>query len=162
MIRVFGCPATCGAIRCGRVRFHRGAHAGRSGAVRTIWGRYANSLHTFEVDQPWVTYLYLSTDRETRVTGRSRVQAHCLICGDRTTLRAKIPRIGPVPEPASGRHFLRERYLRQHAHPGLQDPRDWAEPLGNPAAWPGGIPLDVFSNVARTARIEANEREQGQ
>lgn len=159
--RPLRCSSSTDGRRCQRRRLHAGRHRWHQGNTTSTWSSGDERRHTYETDQPWVTWLFLSTDRETRITGRSRIQAHCLVCRDRTTLRIRIPRCGPVQEPVGGRHEQRVRYLLEHAHAGLRDPRDWAEPLGNPAAWPDGIPFDVFTNVADTARMEHDEHDDG-
>lgn len=81
----------------------------------------------------------------------------CCICGKTEVIRPRIPRWGPVPEPEGGVHPERLRAIDRHAHPGQRDPRDWALPLRNMGAWGGGLPLDVFENIARTAAMEADE-----
>lgn len=79
----------------------------------------------------------------------------CCICGEKETVRIRIPRWGPVPEPEGGVHPERHRAIERHAHSGQRNPRDWALPLRNVAAWPGGLPLDVFTSIAETAVMEA-------
>lgn len=115
---------------------------------------------TFEVGQPWVVYHYgLTHDgwwpfwNSTRFLGVAKVICECAVCGDHTVITAKIPRVGPVPTPAtkSGRHPLRERYLAEHAHPDRGAPFSWAKPMLNPAAHEGGLDLDQF-----TMRLEAD------
>lgn len=78
----------------------------------------------FEVTQPWVIYTYGRTHdgfwppwRSTRVLGRARIGLECAVCGHTEVVSLKIPRFGPVPEPASGRHAERERFLAEHTHP---------------------------------------------
>lgn len=107
---------------------------------------------TYETSQPWVTYTFgLTHDRwwpphtSTRVLGRSRIKVTCCVCGDVEVLTLRIPRFGPIPEPASGRHPERERYLRDHSHPDRGHPMSWALPLRNMAAMPGGIDLDMLA-----------------
>jgi hypothetical protein len=119
------------------------------------------SRTTFEVTQPWVTYTFgLTHDRwwpfwnSTRVLGRSRIRCVCAVCGDNTVLSLRIPRWGPVPEPAGGRHPAREQYLAEHRHPDRGHPMSWAMPLLNPAAHPGGLNLDLLA-----ARLEADLNE---
>jgi hypothetical protein len=119
-------------------------------------------LHTYEIDQPWVTYLYLTTDRRTRITGRSRIECECLVCGRAQTISIRIPRFGPVPEGGGepdGKHPARKQFLFDHRHPDKPDPADWAKPLGNMAAWPNGIPMGLFERVVEVARMEAAEQE---
>lgn len=74
-------------------------------------------MQTYELGMPWITYTYLTSDRRTRITGRSRIECSCSICGDRTVLKLRIPRFGRVPEPVGGRHAARLAYLSQHEHP---------------------------------------------
>jgi len=100
---------------------------------------------TYETDQPWVIYRYLTTDRRTRITGRSRIECECAICGDRETLTIRIPRFGPVPVPTGGRHPARVRFLLDHIHPDRSHPMAWARPLLNPATHTGGIDLDLLA-----------------
>ena len=122
-----------------------------------MWGRYADRRETFETTAPWITWTWLSFDRETRITGRSRLLLTCCICGQKETVRIRIPRVGPVPKPPNGIHPERLRAIERHQHPGQRNPSDWALPLRNPQAWSGGLPLSVFENVARTAQMEARE-----
>lgn len=104
-----------------------------------------------------MTWTWLSTDRETRITGRMRMMLTCCICGRREIVRPRIPRWGPVPAPEGGVHPERIKAKERHAHPDRRDPRDWVLPLRNMAGWPGGVPLSVFENIARTAQMEADE-----
>ena len=83
----------------------------------------------------------------------------CCICGEHEVIRIRIPRVGPVPEPEGGIHPERIRAIERHSHPGQRNPRDWALPLRNLAAFPEGLPLDVFENVARTSVMEAEMRD---
>lgn len=113
---------------------------------------------TYETTQPWVAYTYgLTHDRwwpfwnSTRILGRARIRMTCAVCGERETTNLRIPRFGPVPAPASGRHPERERFLAEHAHPDRGHPMSWAMPFLNPAAHPGGLDLDLFA-----ARLEAD------
>lgn len=122
------------------------------------------SKATYEQAQPWVTYRYgLTHDKwwpfwnSTRFLGVSKIVMGCAVCGDRTVARMRIPRIGPVPEPASGRHPIREQYLRDHAHPDRGGPFSWARPLENPAAHPGGVDLD---RLAMRLEADINEARQ--
>lgn len=92
---------------------------------------------TFERDMPWVVYTYLTSDRRTRITGRSHIECCCSICGQNQLVKIRIPRLGPVPEPASGRHPQRECFLAGHRHPDKAHNRLlWMLPLRNVAAWP--------------------------
>jgi hypothetical protein len=109
-------------------------------------------LSTAEAEQPWVVYHYgLTHDRwwplwtSTRLLGRAKIVMECAVCGDRKTASLKIPRFGRVPEPATGRHPARERFLTEHAHPERGAPMSWAKPLLNPAAHPGGVSLDALA-----------------
>lgn len=113
---------------------------------------------TYEVDQPWVLYHYgLTHDgwwplwNSTHVLGRARIQCECMVCGGVEIANLPIPRFGPVPEPASGRHPFRERFLADHAHPDRGHPMSWKRPLANFAAHPGGLDLDQLA-----MRLEAD------
>ncbi len=119
------------------------------------------TLGAYETTQPWVTYHYgLTHDgwwpfwNSTRVLGQMRMRLACMVCGDQTVISARIPRIGPVPEPKSGRHPLREKYLAAHAHPDRGHPMSWAVPLRNMAAHEGGLNLDLLAT-----RLEADLNE---
>ena len=117
----------------------------------------AKRLETYDTDQPWVIYRYLSTDRETRITGRSRIQCECAVCGTRKTLRLRIPRFGKITPPKGGKHVERLRFLQAHLHAdAARHPMSWARPLLNPAAHPGGIDLDLLA-----MRLEADLRDAG-
>lgn len=102
-------------------------------------------LQTYDTEQPWIVYRYLTSDRRTRITGRSRIRCTCAICGQSRVLRLRIPRIGPIPEPAGGQHPERVRFKREHLHPDRPHPMAWALPLLNPAAHQGGIDLDLLA-----------------
>lgn len=122
----------------------------------------AHRMDTYEQDQPWVLYHYgLTHDLwwpikgSTRWWGVSKIACECMVCGDRTTLRMKIPRWGPVPSWPSGKHPEREKYLALHEHPNRGAPMSWARPLANPAAHPGGVDLDALS-----MRLEADLNEE--
>ncbi len=75
----------------------------------------------------------------------------CMVCGHKEVAILPIPRFGPVPEPSSGRHPARERFLAEHAHPDRGSPMSWARPLRNMAAHPGGLNLDALA-----MRLEAD------
>lgn len=113
---------------------------------------------TYETEQPWVVYTFGRTHdrwwpfwRSTRVLGYARIGMQCAVCGQRAEVKIRMPRLGPVPEPASGRHAARERFLAEHAHPDRGAPMSWALPLLNPAAHPGGLSLDALA-----MRLEAD------
>lgn len=106
-------------------------------------------LETYEVDQPWVIYRYLTTDRRTRITGRSKIECECAVCGTRRTLTLRIPRFGPIPD--RGKHPERVRFLLAHLHRDRPHQMAWARPLLNPAAQPGGVDLDLLA-----MRLEAD------
>jgi len=108
---------------------------------------------TYETDAPWVTWQWLSTDRETRVTGRMRLRLICCVCGQREIVKVKIRRFGKVPEPPDGVHPARKAAKIRHAHPDRGHPMSWALPLRNPFA-NGGIDLDQFA-----MRLEADLNE---
>lgn len=107
---------------------------------------------SYEVDQPWVVWTFGRTHdlwwpiwNTTRLLGRSRIGATCMVCGHRAVLTIRIPRFGPVPEPPSGRHAKRQRFLDEHAHPDRGAPMSWAIPLLNMAAHTAGINLDALA-----------------
>lgn len=107
---------------------------------------------TYETTQPWVLYHYGAThDRwwpiwnSTRVLGFARIGMQCMVCGARETAKVPVPRLGPLPVHASGRHPVRERFLAEHTHPDRPHPMSWAVPLANLAAHPGGLDLDLLA-----------------
>ena len=117
-----------------------------------------HTMQTAETTQPWVVYTYgLTHDRwwpfwnSTRVIGRARIRMTCAVCGEQEITNFRIPRFGKVPEPATGRHPVREQFLREHRHPDRGHPMSWAMPLLNPAAHGGGMDLDLLA-----ARLEAD------
>lgn len=119
---------------------------------------------TYETSQPWVVWTIGRTHdvwwpiwTSTRVLGRARVDATCMVCGRHEVLTMRIPRFGPVPEPPGGRHAVRQRFLYDHAHPDRGAPMSWALPLLNLAAHPGGLSLDGLA-----MRLEADIREDRQ
>ena len=145
--------------RCDLPRWHGTRHRHRFGeGSGRYWSTLSTRRHTYDTDQPWVTYLYITTDRRTRFTGRSHIRCECIACGKAKTLSIRIPRIGPVPLPESGKHPQRERFLVEHAPCGLRSRADWAKPLANPFAT-GGLDLSMLENIARTAQMEAAEQE---
>jgi hypothetical protein len=109
---------------------------------------------TYETEQPWVVYRYLTADRRTRITGRSKIECECAVCGERRVLTLRIPRFGSVPVPDGGRHPERVRFLLEHVHAERPHPMAWSRPLLNPAAHKGGIDLDLLA-----MRLEAELRE---
>ena len=106
-------------------------------------------LETYEVGSPWVTYHYLTTDRQTRITGRSKILLACAICGVEETLVLRIPRVGPVPEPQGGRHPKRVEFVRAHQHTAEErsDRTRWAKPLRNAV----GLDLGTIAAVIEKA-----------
>lgn len=111
------------------------------------------AYETAEAGRPWVIYRYgLTHDRwwpvwsSTRVLGFARIGMECCVCGHREVARLRLPRFGPVPEPASGRHEQRETFLRQHAHPDRGHPMSWARPMRNMNVFGtgGGLDLDLL------------------
>ena len=105
---------------------------------------------TYETTQPWVVYHYgLTHDlwwpfwNSSRILGRARIGMECAVCGADEAVTLRIPRIGEVPVPASGRHPAREAFLGKHSHPDRGHPMSWAKPLLNPEAT-GGIDLDLL------------------
>lgn len=112
----------------------------------------AETHSTYETTQPWVAYHYgLTVDtwwplwRSTRVLGHCKIGMECAVCGAYEVAKLKIPRLGVVPKPASGRHPVRERFLAEHVHLDRGAPMSWAKPLLNPAVHPGGIDLDALA-----------------
>lgn len=104
-----------------------------------------NWMERVETTQPWVIYTYGRTHdgwwpiwSSTRILGRCRIGLECCVCGHIEVVTLRIPRFGPVPEPASGRHPERERFLTEHAHPDRGHPMSWARPLRN---------MDVFGSA---------------
>lgn len=91
-----------------------------------------------EATQPWVIYTYGRTHdgwwplrNSTRILGHAKIGMECCVCGHTEIAKLRIPRVGAVPEPASGRHAERERFLAEHAHPDRGNPMAWARPLRN-------------------------------
>lgn len=148
------CTSTMDGDRCQRIRWHGGAHRHVRGPTTHTWGTDTTLRRTYEVDAPWIVWTWLSTDRETRFTGRMRHRLTCAICGESEMVRTPIPRWGPVPIPEGGIHPNRLAAIVRHGHPTQRNPRDWAMPLLNIDAWPNGLPLDVFQAVAETAIME--------
>lgn len=109
------------------------------------YSRNADKFETADTEQPWIVYLFLTSDRRTRLTGRSRIRLTCAVCGTRHTLSLRIPRFGPIPEPKAGQHLERLRFKREHLHPDRPHPMSWSLPLLNPAAHKGGIDLDLLA-----------------
>lgn len=104
------------------------------------------SYSTYEVDQPWVTYDYLSTDRQSRITGRAVILCTCAVCGERKKLRLRIPRFAKIDVPPDHKHVERIKFLLAHLHADRpRHPMSWAMPLLNPAAHKGGIDLDLLA-----------------
>lgn len=115
------------------------------------WWPLRPEHRTYEVDQPWVIYSYLSRDDRTRITGRSIVECECAICGERRRLKLRIPRVGPIPD--NGKHVERLRFLHEHVHPDRPAQMAWARPLLNPFA-SGPLDLDALA-----MRLEADLKE---
>jgi hypothetical protein len=113
-------------------------------------GRAGDEGH-YDTDLPWVCWWFLSTDRETRFTGRCRVLMECAVCGERRRFRFPIPRFGPIPD--RGEHPVRTRFKLAHLHRDKPNPMAWARPLLNPAAHRKGIDLDLLA-----MRLEADLR----
>lgn len=153
------CTSVMDGHRCQGVRWHGHRHHWKRDNTGHYWHTDSTKRQTYETAAPWITWTWLSFDRETRITGRSRMRLTCCICGRHEVIRIRIPRWGPVPVPEGGVHAERLRAIERHAHPGQRNPADWALPFRNPAGWGAGIPLSAFENVARTAVMEATERE---
>lgn len=112
-----------------------------------------SGLTTYETEQPWVVYDYLTTDRRMRITGRSRIRCTCAICGQHEVLSLRIPRFAAIAE--QGKHPQRIRFLLAHIHADRPHPLSWSMPLLNPAAHPGGIDLDLLA-MRLQADLEAS------
>ncbi len=116
---------------------------------------------TCETTQPWVIYTYGRNHdgwwpiwTSTRLLGRARIGLECCVCGTTSVVSLRIPRFGAVPEPVSGRHPARERFLADHAHPDRGHPMSWVRPLRNGLVFGGaGLPLDLLA-----MRLEADVR----
>lgn len=122
-----------------------------------------SGMSTFESTQPWVLYHYGFTHdawwpfwNSTRVLGVAKILMECAVCGETKVARLRIPRFGPVPQPKSGRHPVRERFLAEHRHPDRGAPMSWARPLANLAMHPGGLDVDALA-----MRLEADLNEGG-
>jgi hypothetical protein len=115
-------------------------------------------LETYEVDQPWVIYRYLTTDRRTRFTGVAKIQCECAVCGESRVLKLRIPRFGRIVD--RGKHPERIKFLLEHVHRGEKHhPMAWAKPLLNPAAHPGGIDLDLLA-MRLQADLQADQEKE--
>jgi len=110
-----------------------------------------SAAERYDTDQPWICWQFLSTDRRTRITGRSVILMDCCICGESKKVSIRLPRFGPVPVPPGGRHAERIRFMLAHLHPDKPHPMAWAKPLRNLAAHPGGINLGLLA-----MRLEAD------
>jgi hypothetical protein len=75
------------------------------------------------------------------------------VCGVREVAAIRIPRVGKVTPPASGKDPQREDFLRRHAHPERGHPMSWQLPLLNPAVM-DGLDLDLL-----VMRLRADLRE---
>jgi hypothetical protein len=119
----------------------------------------SNRLETYEVGSPWITYHYLTTDRQTRITGRSQILLACAICGHEELLTLRIPRIGPVPTPKGGRHEKRVEFVRAHQHTAdeRRDRRTWAKPLRNAVGLDLNTVADIVENAIRAPRKDAQD-----
>lgn len=103
-----------------------------------FWGtvdRYVTSFQEmYDTDQPWVGYGYFVPTWLEKILGRFSVRCHCFICGEKKYPTVRIPRWGPIEDPALA-HPARTRFLEEHVHPGVnQHPMSWELPLRNPAA----------------------------
>lgn len=148
------CPdCDSGGRRCDHLRFHAGRHDAREPYGSSSWATARRE--TYEVDAPWITWTWLSTDRETRFTGRMRMRMICCVCGKHEMIRPRIPRFGPVPVPKGGRHPERIKAIQRHLHPGKGHPMSWALPLRNwDAHGAAGIDVDLLA-----MRLEADLNE---
>jgi hypothetical protein len=105
----------------------------------------------YDTDEPWICWRFLTTDRRTRLTGRSVVLLDCCVCGQTRKVRIRIPRFGPIPD--RGEHPERIRFKLDHLHPDKGHPMSWAKPLRNPFGQRGGLDLDMLA-----MRLEADLR----
>lgn len=115
-------------------------------------------LETYELEYPWIVWTYPRSDRTARILGRARYDGQCCICGKTKKVTLRLPRFRLPKAPEGERHPARQAFIDEHLHPGQRNPRDWKLPLRNPAAWPNGLPLDIFTSIAETARMELDER----
>ena len=152
--RLIRCGSELDASRCDLPRFHPGRHVNRPDKSTTrSWSTETTCRQTYETDAPWVTWTWLSTDRETRFTGRMRMKLTCCVCGKREIIRPRIPRFGPVPVPAGGVHPERLAAKERHAHPDRGHPMSWVLPMRNPFGT-GGLNVDMLA-----MRLEADLNE---
>lgn len=123
----------------------------------------SDRLETYEVGSPWITYHYLTTDRQVRITGRSKILLACAICGHEETVTLRIPRVGPVPTPVGGRHEKRVEFVRAHQHTADQrrDRMTWAKPLRNMAGLDPDVMVAILEDTVRQAVSDANRDEEG-
>lgn len=157
--RPLRCSSQIDGDRCDLPRFHGSRHVHRRApGVSHYWSTDSTKRETYETDAPWITWTWLSTDRETRFTGRMRHKLTCCICGKTEIVRTPIPRWGPVPKPEGGIHPMRVAAIERHSHPGQRNRADWALPLRNPV---GGLDLGIFQRVAETAVMEHAEQSMG-
>lgn len=111
----------------------------------------SQEMDTYETAQPWITWTYFRPDWWTRIFGKTQIKAVCCICGHREMLNIPMPRFGPVPVPAGGRHPLRVKFCAEHVHQRQQRaPETWALPLRNPAAI-GDDLMDILKGVGERA-----------
>jgi hypothetical protein len=113
-------------------------------------------MNTFETDQPWIVYHYGRTHdswwpfwNSTRILGRACIIAQCAVCGDKTSLWFRIPRLGEIHD--NGSHPRRLEYLAAHTHPDRGAQMSWKLPLLNPE----GLTLDGLA-----MRLEADINEE--
>lgn len=67
-----------------------------------------------DVDLPWVTYAFLTSDLRVRITGRSRLSLHCHRCSTAEVLVIRVPRWGRAP--AVGPVAIVNAWLADHEH----------------------------------------------
>lgn len=130
--------------------------------VRDVFVRPSRAdAERYDTDQPWICWRFLTTDAQTRITGRSAVLLDCCVCGAKRKVRIKIPRFGPVP--VVSRHEERLRFMLDHVHPDKPHPMSWAKPLRNPAAHieQGGMDLDLLA-MRLQADIDASYRDESE
>lgn len=140
------CTSSMDGERCDLHRFHPATrHEARRGRSTRSWSTESTKRETYETTAPWVTWTWLSSDRETRITGRMRHKLTCCVCGKREIVRTPIPRWGPITPPPGGVHPSRLAAVERHAHPDRGHPMSWAIPLRNPGAHRGGLDLDLMA-----------------
>lgn len=107
---------------------------------------------TYDSERPWITHCFAYTDRALRLFGRSIVLAECCICGVTEDI---VIREGDR-RPGQRMHPDRERFVREHIHPGVnRNPKSWELPLRNPAALQDGDLEDILGIAVNRAQRDA-------